>query len=50
MRDIGTLKVHYLGQNINGSHVVFQNEAKNSPRQAVVMMNISCKCLNFYKC
>ena len=29
--------------NVPGSHLVFQNEAKNIPRQDVMVMNISCK-------
>ena len=29
--------------NVPGSHLVFQNEAKNIPRQAFMVMNISCK-------
>ena len=27
----------------HGSHLVFQNEAKNIPRQDFLVMNISCK-------
>ena len=30
-------------RNAHGSHLDFQNEAKNIPRQAFVIMNISCK-------
>ena len=29
--------------NISGGHIVFQNEAKNIPRQDFMVMNISCK-------
>ena len=29
--------------NIPGGHLVFQNEAKNIPRQHFMAMNISCK-------
>ena len=32
-----------LQRNTHSSHLVFQNEAKNIPRQDFVMMNISCK-------
>ena len=31
------------GRNAHGNHLVFQNEAKNIPRQNFVMMIISCK-------
>ena len=31
-------------KNVHGSHLVFQNEAKNIPRQGFMVMNISCKC------
>ena len=34
------------GKNVRGDHLLFQNEAKNSPRQAFVMMNVSCKLEN----
>ena len=30
-------------KNVHGGHVVFQNEAKNIPRQDFMVMNISCK-------
>ena len=30
-------------KNAHGSHLVFQNEAKNIPRQDFMVMNISCK-------
>ena len=30
-------------KNARGSHLVFQNEAKNIPRQDFMAMNISCK-------
>ena len=30
-------------KNARGSHLVFQNEAKNIPRQDFMVMNISCK-------
>ena len=30
-------------KNARGSHLVFQNEAKNIPRQDLMAMNISCK-------
>ena len=30
-------------KNVHGGHLVFQNEAKNIPRQDVMVMNISCK-------
>ena len=29
--------------NVPGGHLVFQNEAKNIPRQDFMVMNISCK-------
>ena len=29
--------------NVPGSHLAFQNEAKNIPRQDFMVMNISCK-------
>ena len=29
--------------NVPGGHLVFQNEAKNTPRQDFMVMNISCK-------
>ena len=29
--------------NVSGGHLVFQNEAKNIPRQDFMVMNISCK-------
>ena len=29
--------------NGHGGHLVFQNEAKSSPRQAFVLIDISCK-------
>ena len=31
-------------KNACGGHLVFQNEAKNIPRQEFMVMNISCKC------
>ena len=31
------------GKNACGDHLVFQNEAKNTPRQDFMVMNISCK-------
>ena len=31
------------GKNAHGGHLVFQNEAKNIPRQDFMVMNISCK-------
>ena len=31
------------GKKARGSHLVFQNEAKNIPRQDFMVMNISCK-------
>ena len=40
----GPTKVLALSQiNIPGGHLVFQNEAKNIPRQDFMVMNISCK-------
>ena len=30
-------------KNARGSHLVFQNDAKNIPRQDFMVMNISCK-------
>ena len=30
-------------KNARGSHLVFQNEARNIPRQDFMVMNISCK-------
>ena len=41
-------------KNVHGGHLVFQNEAKNIPRQDFMAMNISCKfektsnCNKFY--
>ena len=41
----GPTKVPALSRiNVPGSHLVFQNEAKNIPRQDFMVMNISCKC------
>ena len=40
----GPIKVLALSRiNIPGGHFVFQNEAKNIPRQDFMVMNISCK-------
>ena len=40
----GPTKVLALSRiNVPGSHLVFQNEAKNIPRQDFMVMNISCK-------
>ena len=40
----GPTKVHALSQiNVPGGHLVFQNEAKNIPRQDFMVINISCK-------
>ena len=40
----GPTKVLALsGINIPGSHLVFQNEAKNIPRQHFMVINITCK-------
>ena len=40
----GPTKVLALSQiNVPGSQLVFQNEAKNTPRQDFMVMNISCK-------
>ena len=40
----GPKKVLALSQiNVPGGHLVFQNEAKNIPRQNFMVMNISCK-------
>ena len=37
-------KVLALSQiNVPGGHLVFQNEAKNTPRQHFMVINISCK-------
>ena len=34
---------HDCQRNACSGHLIFQNEAKNIPRQAFVMMNICCK-------
>ena len=41
--------IFHFRQNSNacGSHLVFQNEAKNIPRQVFVIMNISCEFQEF---
>ena len=40
----GPTKVLALSRiNVPGGHLVFQNEAKNIPRQDFMVMNISCK-------
>ena len=40
----GPTKVLALSRiNVPGGHHVFQNEAKNIPRQDFIVMNISCK-------
>ena len=40
----GQTKVLALSRiNVPGGHLVFQNEAKNIPRQDFMVMNISCK-------
>ena len=40
----GPTKVLALSQiNVPGSQLVFQNEAKNIPRQDFMVMNMSCK-------
>ena len=40
----GPTKVLALSQiNVPGGHLVFQNEAKNIPRQHFIVINISCK-------
>ena len=41
---IGPTKVLALSRiNVPGGHLVFENEAKNIPRQDFMVMNISCK-------
>ena len=37
------LEGHQKSKNARGGHLVFQNEAKNIPRQDFMAMNISCK-------